>query len=153
GARLDYHNLYGTIFTPRFNLKYDATPNTIIRLAAGKGFRVANPIAENTAALVSSRRFVFGEQLDPEKAWNAGGSFTHYFSIGGRPGAFVTDYYYTTFQNQVVVDMYTHADQIMFYNLQGRSYSNSFQTEVQYEILKGLDMKAAYKFYDVKATY
>ena len=153
GARVDLHNLYGTILTPRFNLKFDATPNTIFRLAAGKGFRVANPLAENTAALVSSREFVFEEKLNPEEAWNIGGSFTHYFELAGKPGTFITDYYYTNFQNQVVADMYADGGKIQFYNLSGRSFSNSFQTELQYEVLKGLDLKAAYKFYDVKATY
>src|SRR5690606_10403491 len=48
GARTDFHNLYGTVFTPRLNVKYDLTQNTIFRLATGKGFRVANPISENT---------------------------------------------------------------------------------------------------------
>ncbi|MDX5420755.1 MAG: TonB-dependent receptor, partial [Hymenobacteraceae bacterium] len=85
GARVDAHNLYGKVFTPRLNVKYDLTPNTIFRVAAGKGFRVANPVAENTAALVSSRHFVFEEELQPEEAWNLGGSFTHYFELAGRP--------------------------------------------------------------------
>ena len=153
GSRVDFHNLYGTIFSPRLNVKYDATRNTIFRLAAGKGFRVANPIAENTANLVSSRAFVFEEALQPEEAWNVGGSFTQYFELGGRPGAFITDYYYTTFQNQVIADMYSTTGQVRFYNLAGRSFAKSFQAELQYEVLKGFDVKAAYKHYDVQATY
>ena len=153
GSRLDFHNLYGTVFTPRLNVKFDATKNTIFRLAAGKGFRVANPIAENTAVLVSSRAIQFNEDLQPEKAWNLGGSLTHYFEFGGRPGTFVTDYYYTAFQNQVVADMYSAPQKVQFYNLRGRSFSRSFQAELQYEVAKGLDVKAAYKYFDVKATY
>lgn len=153
GARTDFHNLYGTVFTPRLNVKYDFTPNTIFRVAAGKGFRVANPIAENTAALVSNRAFTFREALEPEKAWNVGGSFTQYFELGGRPGSFITDYYYTTFQNQVVADMYSSANQVEFYNLQGRSFSRSFQAELQYEVLKGFDVKTAYKYFDVQTAY
>ncbi|MBF8963064.1 TonB-dependent receptor [Pontibacter sp. FD36] len=153
GARTDFHNLYGTVFTPRLNVKYDLTQNTIFRLAAGKGFRVANPISENTAALVSNRAFTFREELQPEKAWNLGGSFTQYFELGSRPGAFITDFYYTTFQNQVVADMYSSANQVEFYNLQGRSFSRSFQAELQYEVLKGFDVKTAYKYYDVQTTY
>lgn len=153
GARVDFHNLYGTVFTPRFNLKYDFTPNTIIRVATGKGFRVANPIAENTAALVSSRKFVVEEDLDPEEAWNIGGSFTHYFELGGRPGSFITDFYHTSFQNQVVADMYSEPGRVLFYNLDGRSFSNSFQAELQYEVLRGLDVKAAYKYFDVQTSY
>ncbi|AKD05905.1 hypothetical protein PKOR_22105 [Pontibacter korlensis] len=153
GARVDFHNLYGTVFTPRLNVKYDFSPKTIVRVATGRGFRVANPIAENTAALVSSRKFTVLEELQPEEAWNIGGSFTHYFEHAGRLGAFVTDFYHTSFTNQVVADMYSNPGQVLFYNLDGRSYSNSFQAELQYELVKGLDAKAAYKYYDVKTSY
>ncbi|GHA54519.1 TonB-dependent receptor [Pontibacter akesuensis] len=153
GARVDYHNLYGTVFTPRLNIKYDFSPTSIARIAAGRGFRVANPIAENTAALVSSRRIRVEEALDPEEAWSVGGSFTHYFKLANRPGSFVTDFYHTSFTNQVVTDMYSSPGQVLFYNLKGRSFSNSFQAEVQYEILRGFDAKAAYKYYDVRTSY
>ncbi|RNI27106.1 TonB-dependent receptor [Rufibacter immobilis] len=153
GIRADHHNLYGWVYTPRFNVKYDFTPNTILRLAAGKGFRVANPIAENVASLISNREFVFRDNLQPEKAWNMGGSFTQYFEVGERKGAFITDYYYTTFQNQVVPDMYSSPYQVVFTNLNGRSFSKSFQAEVQYELSSMLDVKAAYKYFDVRTTY
>jgi outer membrane receptor for ferrienterochelin and colicin len=153
GLRADYHNLYGPVFTPRFNLKYDLDQHTIFRLAAGKGFRVANPIAENMANLVSNRTLVFREQLQPERAWNLGGSLTKYFELDSRPGAFVTDYYYTTFQNQVVADMYSSSRELFFSNLTGRSFSKSFQAELQYEVLKGLEVKTAYKYFDVRTTY
>ncbi len=153
GARTDFHNLYGTIFTPRLHLKYDFNPNTIFRISGGKGFRVANPIAENSGALVSSRKFIFREPLQPEQAWNLGGSFTQHFTLGGKHGTFVTDYYYTTFQNQAIADMYSVPGTVIFSNLEGRSFSNSFQTEIQYEPLKGLELKAAYKYFDVKSSY
>ena len=32
GARVDFHNLAGTQFTPRMNFKYDLTPTTILRI-------------------------------------------------------------------------------------------------------------------------
>ncbi|QNF34280.1 TonB-dependent receptor [Adhaeribacter swui] len=153
GARYNYHNLYGSVFTPRLNFKYDFTPNSIFRVAAGQGFRVANPIAENSGSLVSSRAFIFNEKLQPEKAWNVGGSFTQYFTIGTRKGTFVTDYYYTRFRNQVVADMYSNPNAVIFSNLQGKSFSKSFQTEVQLEVAPGLDLKAAYKYFDVRTTY
>jgi outer membrane receptor for ferrienterochelin and colicins len=153
GARTDFHNLYGTVFTPRLHVKYDFSPNSIFRISGGKGFRVANPIAENSGALVSSRTFIFRETLNPERAWNFGGSFTRYFRLNGKQGTFITDYYYTTFQNQVVADMYSAPGTVIFSNLDGRSFSNSFQAEVQYELVKGLDIKAAYKYFDVKSSY
>ncbi|ALJ01116.1 hypothetical protein DC20_01360 [Rufibacter tibetensis] len=153
GVRADHHNLYGWVYTPRFNVKYDFNPNSILRLAAGKGFRVANPIAENVASLISNRAFYFQNNLQPEKAWNMGGSFTQYFEVGERKGAFITDYYYTTFQNQIVPDMYSSPYQVAFTNLNGRSFSKSFQAELQYELTSMLDVKAAYKYFDVRTTY
>ncbi len=153
GIRADHHNLYGWVYTPRFNVKYDLNPNSILRLAAGKGFRVANPIAENVASLISNRAFYFQNDLQPEKAWNLGGSFTQYFEVGERKGAFITDYYYTTFQNQIVPDMYSSPYQVAFTNLNGRSFSKSFQAELQYELTSMLDIKAAYKYFDVRTTY
>jgi hypothetical protein len=155
GLRLDRHNLYGWFLTPRVNVKYDVAKNTILRLAGGTGFRTANPIAENTGMLVSSRDFVISSNLRPEQAWNVGGSFTQYFTLAGRPATFVADYYHTEFQNQVVADAYYSPNQLNISNLLpgGRSYSRSFQAEVQAEPLKGLQAKAAYKYLDVQTYY
>ncbi|RYU79404.1 TonB-dependent receptor [Hymenobacter persicinus] len=155
GLRLDRHNLYGWFLTPRLNVKYDVTANTVLRLAAGRGQRTANPLAENTGMLVSSREFVVADNLQPERAWNAGGSFTQYFKVAGHPATFVADYYHTEFQNQVVADPYSATSLLLIGNLEpgGRSYSRSFQAEVQVEPLKGLQAKAAYKFLDVRTTY
>ncbi|QIL77453.1 TonB-dependent receptor plug domain-containing protein [Hymenobacter sp. HDW8] len=155
GLRLDRHNLYGWFLTPRLNIKYDATKNTVLRLAGGSGFRTANPIAENTGMLVSSRDFVVSNNLRPEQAWNVGGSFTQYFTLLGKPATFVADYYHTEFQNQVVADAYYSPYQLNISNLLpgGRSYSRSFQAEVQVEPVKGLEAKAAYKYLDVRTDY
>ncbi|UYZ64830.1 TonB-dependent receptor [Hymenobacter weizhouensis] len=155
GLRLDRHNLYGWFLTPRLNVKYDPAKNTVLRLAAGRGFRTANPIAENSGMLVSSRQFVISPNLRPETAWNVGGSFTQYFTVLGRPATFVTDYYHTEFQNQVVADPYSEASELLIDNLEpgGRSFSRSFQAEVQAEPLKGLQAKAAYKYLDVRTSY
>ncbi|GAA4381901.1 TonB-dependent receptor [Hymenobacter koreensis] len=153
GARADYHNLYGWFLTPRLNLKYDATANTIARLAAGRGYRVANPIAENAGMLVSSRQFALDPNLQPERAWNVGGSLTQYFRVAGRQATFVADYYHTVFQNQVVADPFASSSALLFSNLNGRSFSRSFQAEVQVEPVKGLQAKAAYKWLDVRTSY
>ncbi|GAB2953999.1 TonB-dependent receptor [Hymenobacter coalescens] len=155
GARADYHNLYGWFLTPRLNVKVDATKSTVLRLAAGRGYRVANPIAENTGMLVSSRPFNVAGDLQPERAWNVGGSFSQYFTVAGRQATFVADYYHTIFQNQVVADPYSLPSLLLIRNLApgGRSYSRSFQAEVQVEPAKGLQAKAAYKWLDVRTTY
>jgi outer membrane receptor for ferrienterochelin and colicins len=155
GLRLDHHNLYGWVLTPRLNVKYDATTNTVLRLAAGTGFRTANPIAENSGMLVSSREFLIANNLRPERAWNVGVSFTQYFTVAGHPATFIADYYHTEFQNQVVADMYSAPNVLQIENLapDGRSFSRSLQAEVQVEPIKGLQAKAAYKYLDVRTTY
>lgn len=155
GLRTDYHNLYGWQVTPRFNLKFDATPTTALRVSAGRGFRVPNPIADNAAMLASAREFYINPGLRPETAWNLGGSFTQYFQLLGRQATFVADYYDTIFQNQLVADMYTNPQYIVLDNLQpgARSFARSLQTEVQAEPVKGLHVKAAYKWLNVQSTY
>ena len=155
GFRADRHNLYGWQYTPRLNVKFDPAKNTVLRVSAGRGFRVAIPIADNTALLVSAREFLIGNNLQPERAWNMGGSATQYFTLLGHSATFVVDYYHTEFDNQVVVDMYTAPTTLIIDNLPagGRSFARSLQTELQAEPLKGLHVKAAYKYLDVRTTY
>jgi outer membrane receptor for ferrienterochelin and colicin len=155
GFRADRHNLYGWQYTPRLNIKFDPAKNTVLRVSAGRGFRVANPIADNTALLVSARQLLISSDLQPERAWNTGGSATQYFTLLGHPATFVVDYYHTEFDNQVVVDMYTSPTVTEIGNLvpTGRSFARSLQTELQAEPLKGLHVKGAYKYLDVRTTY
>lgn len=154
GLRTDRHNLYGWQLTPRLNLKYDAAKNTVLRLGAGRGFRVANPIADNAAMLASAREFLILNQR-PETAWNVGGSATQYFTVLGHPATAVLDYYHTEFGNQVVADVYTAPRLLIISDLapSGRSFARSLQAELQIEPLKGLQVKGAYKYLDVRTTY
>jgi outer membrane receptor protein involved in Fe transport len=152
GLRTDFHNLYGPFVTPRLHLKYDFTPQTALRASAGTGFRVANPIAENTSVLISSRQLLVKGELQPERAWNYGLNLTHEFTVLGKIGRLGVDLYRTDFINQIITDMDTDPRQIAFYNLDGKSFANSAQVELQYEPVQSLDVKMAYKYYDVKNT-
>jgi len=151
GSRIDKHNLYGWQYTPRLHVKYDFTENTLLRLSAGRGFRVPNPIAENFGFLVNNRK-LFGEALRPEVSWNYGASLQQEFTFLTRKGTLVMDFFHTNFVNQLVVDMDRNATEIYFTNLNGKSFANSFQAEVSYSPMAGLETKAAFKFYDVKST-
>ena len=42
---------------------------------------------------------------------------------------------------------------IFFYNLDGKSEANSFQVELNHEILNNLELRTAYKYYDVNTDY
>lgn len=153
GARADYHNLYGMQYTPRIHFKYDFTPQTIVRVSGGRGFRVPNLFSENTNVLVSSRQIIFSETIQPEISWNIGGGLLQKITVGERELMLNIDFYRTQFTNQLIIDLDHSTTHAMFYSLKGKSYSNSFQVDIGYEILEGWDVKATYKFNDVKTTY
>ena len=159
GARADFHNLAGTQFTPRLNFKYDFTPQTIFRLSAGRGFRTANVFAESQQYFASNRNIqilqnngdIYG--LRPEIAWNYGVSLQQEFKIFGKKSTIVADFFRTDFQDQVLVDLDRSPQQLTFYNLDGKSFANSFQTQWDFTPFKNFDVRLAYKYYDVQADY
>ena len=152
GMRVDFHNVYGTFYTPRVHAKYNLTPKTTLRASAGKGYRTANVLAENISLLASSRQIITEEKLNQEEAWNYGINITQYIDVLGRELTLSADFYRTDFVNQVIVDVDADASQIRIYNLDGTSYSNSFQVEASYELIKNLDLVAAFRINDVKMT-
>ncbi|SUX47023.1 TonB-dependent receptor domain-containing protein [Chryseobacterium indoltheticum] len=159
GARADFHNLAGTQFTPRLNFKYDFTPQTIFRISAGRGFRTANVFAESQQYFASNRNIqilqnggdIYG--LRPEIAWNYGVSLQQEFKIFGKKSTIAADFFRTDFQDQVLVDLDRSPQQLTFYNLDGKSFANSFQTQWDFTPFKNFDVRLAYKYYDVQADY
>ena len=160
GIRADSHNNLGNFITPRFHLRYNPWKQATFRLSAGRGKRAANVIAENQQLLASSRQLhIIGGDggklygLNPEIAWNYGASFLQAFKIWGKNAELSVDFYRTHFDNQVVVDLDHSPQQALFYNLDGKSFANSLQAEVSITPAKGLDFKAAYKYYDVQTQF
>ena len=152
GMRVDDHNLYGLFVTPRLHLRYELTDNTTLRASAGKGFRSTNVLAENQYLLASSREIQIADNLEHEEAWNAGASLTSYFTLAGRELRITGDYYHTKFINQIVTDLDADVNSVLFYNLDGRSFSNVFQFEAQWEPVSRLDLLTAFRWNDVKMT-
>ncbi|RZN82401.1 MAG: TonB-dependent receptor [Winogradskyella sp.] len=158
GVRADQHNRLGFFVTPRLHLRYTPWEKSAIRLSVGRGIRSANIFAENQNLFSSSRQIniansggkIYG--LDPEIAWNFGISYLQGFNLFDRKGDITFDYYRTDFQNQVVVD-WENPFEINFYNLDGKSFANSFQVEVNYNAFENFDLRTAYKFYDVQTDY
>ncbi len=153
GGRVDFHNEFGTLVTPRLHVKYNVRPNTIVRASAGKGYRSPNVLAENSYLLASSRQFFIADQIEQEEAWNYGANITQYINIAGKELTLNAEYYRTDFQNQLIVDVDQSSSAVYFYNLDGRSYANNFQVEGKYELLRGMEVVAAWRLNDVKATY
>lgn len=162
GIRYDHHNLYGSFVTPRMHLKFSPDENTSIRASVGKGFRSANVFAENNTYLGSAREvYVGGEKftsakqidnLDMEEAWNYGINLNRKFDIFGRTLNFNAEYYRTDFEKQVIIDLDSDPRKLNFYNLDGKSYSDSYQAEVKYEIFRHLETTVAYRYNHVRQT-
>ncbi len=159
GVRVDNHNRLGTFVTPRLHIRYNPWEKSVFRLSAGRGKRAANIYAENQQLFASSRQFsvldtdgkLYG--LNPEIAWNYGMSFTQNFKLLGKSADVTLDFYRTDFQNQAVVDVMQSPQQVLFYNLKGESYANSLQLDFNLEIIKHLNLRTAYKYYDISTDY
>ena len=158
GVRIDTHNLLGTYITPRLHIRYVPWEKGVLRASIGQGRKSGNVFAENQQLFASTRQIdiqssggkIYG--LDPEVAWNYGLSYLQGFNLFNRKGDITFDYYRTHFQNQVVVD-WENPQRISFYNLDGESYANSFQTEVNYYVDDFTSLRLAYKFYDIETDY
>jgi outer membrane receptor for ferrienterochelin and colicins len=152
GIRADYSSVYGLFFTPRLHAKWDINEHFTWRASAGKGYRTALPLAENNYLLASSREIDIAKNLKQEEAVNLGTSLNIQIPLGEQSISLTLDYYHTNFINQVVKDLDENPNKVLFYNLEGLSYSNSFQAELMYEIFRGFTLNAAYRINDVKQT-
>lgn len=158
GLRVDQHNRLGFFVTPRLHARFIPWEKAAFRASIGRGKRSANIFAENQSLFSSSRQInIIGNEgsiygLDPEIAWNMGLSYLQGFTLFERKGDITLDYYRTSFENQVVVD-WENPYEISFYNLEGSSFANSFQFELNYNLLPSFDLRAAYKYYDIQTDY
>ncbi len=159
GVRTDYHNYYGAFVTPRLHMRYEIKEGSVLRASAGRGQRTANVIAENISLLATSRAWeidgdpsIPGFGLRQEIAWNFGLNFVQNLRIDYRPATLSIDFYHTEFENQTVVDM-EDPRKVRIYDLVGRSYSTSAQAQFDYELVRNLDVRVAYRWYDVMTDY
>ncbi|HPJ11637.1 MAG TPA: TonB-dependent receptor [Flavobacterium sp.] len=157
GGRVDNHNRLGIFATPRLHVRYNPWEKAVLRFSGGRGKRAANIFAENQNLFASSRVVsvrdsggrIYG--LDPEIAWNYGLSFGQKFKLFGKNFEAQVDFYRTDFENQIIVDVMESPQTATFYN--GKSYANSLQVEFNFEFIKHLDLRTAYKYYDIATEY
>ena len=157
GVRADWSSRYGFFVTPRFNVRYSPWEGWNIRASVGMGYRSPNLFSDFANVLPSSRR-ILGDvnNLNQERAVNAGISTAFYIPIAGRELQISADYYYTHFFETVIMDLDSDPHAVTFSNLDykngGRSYAGNLQVEASMEILKGWTMTLAYRMSDVKYT-
>lgn len=157
GMRVDYNTLYGWMYTPKVNVKYDFLPQLIFRASAGKGYRSPNLLADNIGVLSTGRRVDFAAHLQQEAAWTYGLNLTGTLPWGYDRNASVSvDYFRTDFQKQIIVDQeYMWKDplpSVWFYNLDGRSFTNTYQADFTVMPFKGFTVLATFRYNDSKVT-
>lgn len=153
GFRADYNSYYQRmLYTPRLHVRFRTDNELALRLSAGKGYRSPNVLAENSTMLASSRQILFLDTPKMEEAWNFGINLSKHFDVGEKEIQLLVDAYRTDFLNQIVIDRDADAHQIHIYNLDGKSYSNCAQIQVDYELFRDFDISLAFRYTDVKMT-
>ncbi len=152
GVRADYSSVYGWFATPRLHLKYMPWEFLHFRTTVGKAYRSPRMLAENNNYLAGNRIFVIDENLPLEDAWNYGVSAQAFIPLWNRELSLSGEWYFTDFNQQVVIDTDKDAHEVHFYALDGKSYAHSIQFEANMEVFKGMSVTLAHRLNDVKTT-
>ncbi len=152
GIRADRSSIYGWFVTPRCNVRITPLEHLNLRASIGKGYRTVFGWAEYNYLMASGHQLVV-ENLNQEASWNYGVNLDYTIPFNGQSIKFNADYYYTDFNRQVNVDFDSDPFQITVCNLDGKSYSHTFQIDATFESSFGLSVTAAYRLNDVKTTY
>ena len=152
GFRGDYSDLYGLFFTPRAHVKWAVGDILKLRFSAGKGYRTPRPMMDYHTYLASSRDIIIDDDLKQEEAWNYGTTASFDIDIFDKCLIINLEYYYTNFDNQVVTDFDSDAHKVHFSNLDGISYSHTFQIDATYPFFEGFSLLGAFRYNDVKTT-
>ena len=152
GLRGDWSSIYKWFVTPRFNIRYSPTERVNLRASAGKGYRSVFGWAEFNYLLASGRQLVV-ENLNQESSANYGFNVDWSIPINAETIKLNAEYYYTHFYRQVIADYDSDPHSLTIGNLNGKSYSHTFQVDATYESSFGLSVTAAYRLNDVKTTY
>lgn len=154
GVRGDHNNKYGWMFTPRGHVKWNVTPRGTLRASAGVGYRISSIVTDNIGMLATGRELSFAEDLNPmERGFTAGGSYTQTFRLFGDDAASISvDYFRSEFTDQIVVDQESSSSKILFYNLDGDSYTNTYQIDFSWEPITRFNIFATYRYNDTRVT-
>ncbi len=153
GISFDYNNLYGFLVAPRANIKYAFTEDIIFRASGGRGYRSPNIVVDNIGMLSTGREIAIAPNLDMEDAWTYGGNITGYLPIGENRNSYLSfDYFRTDFNKQIIVDQELDFSKVSIYNLEGRSFTNTYQVDFSVEPIERFVIVATYRYTDAKVT-
>lgn len=151
GARADYNTVFGWLFTPGANVRYNFTEEMVLRASAGRGFRSPYVITDNIGSLSTGRRLLFEGTPQMEEAWTYGVNLTFDLPFGyEEPSTFSVEYFRTDFKNQIIADQEfmfnAPVPAVLFYNLEGRSYTNTYQADFTADLFRGFTLLATFRY-------
>ncbi len=162
GARYDQHNIYGGFFTPRLHLKYNLDNGITFRLAVGQARRTASVLSENISFLASARDIVIKTPennssmaygLPQIKSDNFSFSTVYRWDFLGNESTLSLDYFYTQFDQNVIVDYDKNIHQVNIYSQKEDSRSHNVQLQWDFRPLERFDVRLAYKWQVLKLGY
>ena len=88
-----------------------------------------------------------------ESAWTYGGNITGYIPIGFQDNCYLSfDYFRSDFTKQLIVDQEYDTQKISIYNLDGKSYTNTYQVDFSIEPIERFTVLATFRYTDSKVT-
>ena len=89
-----------------------------------------------------------------EDAWTWGGNVTFYLPFGaeGTDTYLSFDYFRNDFNKQVIVDTEFDPTTVLFYNLDGQSYTNTYQVDFSVDPIDRFNITATFRYTDAKVT-
>ena len=155
GLNLQYNSLYGWYLVPRANLKYSFSDEVIFRASGGRGLRSANIFTDNMGVFSTGRAFIYDDNLNYlEDAWTFGGNLTYYLPFGdeGNPAYLSFDYFRNQFVSQIVADQELSSSEVMFYNVDGQSFTNTYQVDFSVDPVERFNIMATFRYTDAKVS-
>jgi outer membrane receptor for ferrienterochelin and colicins len=146
GMRLDLHNRFGLLATPRLHIRYNPKEHTALRLAIGRGMRSPNLVVDNMGMLASNRVIHWPTQSGAEDAWSLGLNLTRSFTFLTRPSSFNMDLNYTHFTWQIVPNYDIAPNEIYLEYLKNSARSAAALATWQFFLIEGVSVRNSYKY-------
>ena len=160
GLNLQYNSLHGWLFAPRANVRWSPAEWVTLRALGGRGYRTANIFTDNLGIFSTGKNFYApGMRLSDldllEDAWTWGANVTFYLPFGAEDtDTYLSfDYFHNDFNKQVVVDPETASPiNLAFYNLDGKSFTNTYQVDFSVNPLERFNIPTTFRYTDAKVT-
>lgn len=140
GLRYDFHSRHKSIFSPRINYAVKLTKNQKLTFNIASGYRVANVLIEDHAALSGARSTEFKSQINPESSWNFNINYTKKMLLKNSFIDIDIAGFYNHFTNKIIADYLTDANKIIFDNLSGHATNYGFSFAIETNTNFGLNV-------------